>query len=711
METAPHEREWLLRRQTHEMERMTNEMPTEVPAKEKKSATKKSTAGAKAPAKRPANAAKTKSSETPLTKPANGRSRVVVEGITPQIDGGRFAVKRVIGDSVRVEADVFGDGHDLVRAHLLYRRAGETEWRAEEMTALGNDHWAASFVVDQMGFYEYTVVGEVDHFQTWRSELKKREDAGQDLDLPLKTGALLIEAAAKRAAKEEAAQLKAFAEKVRSGSTAAAFDEKLLAIVNRNPETEMQTRYERTLRVWVDRERARFSSWYELFPRSWGKPGQHGTLRDVAAQLDYVEEMGFDVIYLPPIHPIGRSFRKGKNNTTEAKPGDVGSPWAIGAKEGGHLAILSELGTFADLEYLIEQLRARKMELAMDIAFQCAPDHPWVTEHSEWFKKRADGSIQYAENPPKKYQDIYPLDFESSDWQGLWDALKEVFMFWADKNVRIFRVDNPHTKAFPFWEWVIAEVQAVYPDTIFLAEAFTRPRVMERLAKLGYTQSYTYFTWRNTKAELTEYMTQLTKTEVFEYMRPNFWPNTPDILPFGLQTGGPNAFKSRLVLAATLSSNYGMYGPAFELGENIRFKEGSEEYLNSEKYEIKRWNREAPNSLRPLITLLNEARRANRALQRNENLVFHPTDNPQVMAYSKSTTDGSDVVLTVVSLDPVNTQAGFVTLDLAVLGLKDGATFGVFDLLANRGYRWQGSRNYVELRPYEVPAHVFEIRK
>jgi starch synthase (maltosyl-transferring) len=461
----------------------------------------------------------------------------------------------------------------------------------------------------------------------------------------------------------------------------------------------------------VDRERARFSSWYELFPRSWGKPGQHGTLRDVAAQLDYIEEMGFDVLYLPPIHPIGRSFRKGKNNTTEAKEGDVGSPWAIGAKEGGHLAILRELGTFDDLDYLIQQLHGRKMELALDIAFQCAPDHPWVTEHPEWFKKRADGSIQYAENPPKKYQDIYPLDFESSDWQGLWDALKEIFTFWAEKGVRIFRVDNPHTKAFPFWEWVIAEVQTVYPDAIFLAEAFTRPRVMERLAKLGYTQSYTYFTWRNTKAELTEYMTELTKTDVAEYLRPNFWPNTPDILPFGLQTGGPNAFKSRLVLAATLSSNYGMYGPAFELGENIRFKEGSEEYLNSEKYEIKRWNREAPNSLRPLITLLNEARRANRALQRNENLVFHPTDNAQIVAYSKATEDGADVVLTIVNLDPVNTQAGFVTLDLAALGLSDGAAFDVFDLLANRGYRWQGSRNYVELRPYDVPAHVFHVAR
>ena len=684
---------------------MTNDTPSEMTAT-KKSTGKKTTTAAKR-----AKTAGSKLSAAASTKPASGRSRVVVEGVTPQIDGGRFAVKRVVGDQVRVEADVFGDGHDLVRARLLYRHASEADWHSEEMTALGNDHWAASFPVDRLGFYEYTVVGEVDHFLTWRSELKKRQDAGQDLDLPMKTGALLIEATAKRATKDAAAQLRAFATKVQAGSTDTAFDDALLTAMNRLPETDLQTRYERTLRVWVDRERARFSSWYELFPRSWGKPGQHGTLRDVAAQLDYVEEMGFDVLYLPPIHPIGHSFRKGKNNTTEAKEGDVGSPWAIGAKEGGHLAILRELGTFDDLNYLIQQLHERKMELALDIAFQCAPDHPWVTEHPEWFKKRADGSIQYAENPPKKYQDIYPLDFESSDWQGLWDALKEVFTFWAEKGVRIFRVDNPHTKAFPFWEWVIAEVQTVYPDAIFLAEAFTRPRVMERLAKLGYTQSYTYFTWRNTKAELTEYMTELTKTDVAEYLRPNFWPNTPDILPFGLQTGGPNAFKSRLVLAATLSSNYGMYGPAFELGENIRFKEGSEEYLNSEKYEIKRWNRDAPNSLRPLITLLNEARRANRALQRNENLVFHPTDNAQIMAYSKATEDGADVVLTIVNLDPVNTQAGFVTLELAALGLSEGAAFDVFDLLANRGYRWQGSRNYVELRPYDVPAHVFQVAR
>jgi len=684
---------------------MSNDMPTQptptMPTRSRKTA-------AKAPAKATGKPAKVTAESMP--KPENGRARVVVEGVLPQIDGGRFAVKRVTGDHVRVEADVFGDGHDLVRAHLLYRRAGDAEWRWQDMAALGNDHWAASFPVDQLGFYEYTVTGEVDHFETWRSELKKREDAGQDLGLPLKTGALLIEAGAERASKADAAKLRAFADQVRTGSTAAAYQQELLELMHRYPETELQTHYERVLRVWVDRERARFSSWYELFPRSWGEPGQHGTLRDVAANLDYVSEMGFDVLYLPPIHPIGRSFRKGKNNTTEAKPGDVGSPWAIGAAEGGHLEILRELGTLADLEDLIATVNDRNMELAIDIAFQCAPDHPWVKEHPEWFKKRADGSIQYAENPPKKYQDIYPLDFESSDWRGLWDALKEVFTYWAGKGVRIFRVDNPHTKAFPFWEWVIAEVQSEYPDAIFLAEAFTRPRVMERLAKLGYTQSYTYFTWRNTKAELTEYMTQLTKTEVSEYMRPNFWPNTPDILPFGLQTGGLNAFKSRVVLAATLSSNYGMYGPAFELGVNQPFKEGSEEYLNSEKYEIKGWDLHSPSLLRPIITSLNQARRANAALQRNENLAFHPVDNPQIIAYSKTTPDKSDVVLTIVNLDPLNVQVGFVNLDLAALGLRDGVTYEVFDLLTNTSYRWQGSRNYVELRPYGIPAHVFEVR-
>ncbi|MGI8769955.1 MAG: alpha-amylase family glycosyl hydrolase, partial [Acidobacteriaceae bacterium] len=494
-------------------------------------------------------------------------------------------------------------------------------------------------------------------------------------------------------------------------ATATAFDTTLMELMQRYPDTTLETRYERDLKIWVDRERARFSSWYELFPRSWGEPGQHGTLRDVADRLEYVAAMGFDVLYLPPIHPIGHSFRKGKNNTTESGPGDTGSPWAIGSAEGGHTSILQELGTFSDLAYLIEQLKARGMELAMDIAFQCAPDHPWVTEHPEWFKKRADGSIQYAENPPKKYQDIYPLDFESSGWQGLWDALKHVFMFWAEKGVRIFRVDNPHTKAFPFWEWLIAEVQRTFPDVILLAEAFTRPRVMERLAKSGYTQSYTYFTWRTTKAELETYLTELTRTPVREYMRPNFWPNTPDILPVELQTGGLPAFRSRLVLATTLCSNFGMYGPAYELGVNAPFKPGGEEYLNSEKYEIKQWDLDAPNSLRPLITRLNAARRAHPALQRNERLVFHTAENANLIAYSKTSADGADAVLTIVNLDPFNVQSGWVTLDQNALGLSAGEVYEVYDLLADRGYTWTGARNYVELRPLEVPAHVFELRR
>ena len=646
-----------------------------------------------------------------LPKPPNGRSRVVIEGVTPQVDGGRFSAKSVVGQAVTVEADVFGDGHDHVRARVLYRGPAAPSWQAVEMEALGNDRWQAGFLVETVGVYEFTVVGEVDHFETWRSELEKRITAGQDLELPLRTGAMLIEAAAKRVKGADAAKLKAWSEKVQGLSTEAALDPELLATMSLYPDEDLQTRYEKDLKVWVDRERAGYSSWYELFPRSWAQtPGDHGTFRNVAAQLDYVEDMGFNVLYLPPIHPIGVGFRKGKNNTTEAADGDVGSPWAIGAAEGGHTEILPDLGTFADFDFLLGRVKEAKMELAMDIAFQCAPDHPWVTEHPDWFKKRADGSIQYAENPPKKYQDIYPIDFESMDWQALWDALKGVFTFWAAKGVRIFRVDNPHTKAFPFWEWCVAEVKAEYPDALFLAEAFTRPRVMQRLAKLGYSQSYTYFTWRETKAELTEYLTELTQTSVKDYMRPNFWPNTPDILPGILQSGGLAAFKSRLILAGTMSSNYGIYGPAYELGDNTPFrKEKSEEYLHSEKYEIKQWDRDDPRSLRPLITRLNQARERNRALQATNNLRFHTVDNAQLIAYSKATEDGSNVVLTIVNLDPFATQAGFVDLDLAVLGLRPDQAFRVTDELTDNTYVWTGSRNYVELRPQLIPAHVFVV--
>jgi starch synthase (maltosyl-transferring) len=602
-----------------------------------------------------------------------------------------------------------------VRARLLWKKDGESAWQAAEMLPLGNDRWRGEFRVAQIGVYRYTVVGDVDHFETWQSDLKKRVEAQQDLEVPFATGALLLEHVQPRATKADSAKLATWAKKLRTGkkddaAVAFALQEELLAMVHRYPDPAVETWYQRELEVFVDRERARFSAWYELFPRSWSTiPGKHGTLSDVTSRLDYVADMGFNVLYLPPISPIGKSFRKGKNNAVEAGPGDEGSPWAIGSDEGGHTAILPKLGTMKDFANLVKRAKQLKMEVALDIAFQCAPDHPWVKEHPEFFKKRPDGSIQYAENPPKKYQDIYPLDFETPNWRGLWEALRDVFTFWMDAGVLIFRVDNPHTKAFPFWQWVIAELKAKDPNVLLLAEAFTRPRVMERLAKLGFSQSYTYFTWRDTKEELTQYMLELTTTSVREYFRPNFWPNTPDILPGHLQRGGLPAFRSRLVLATTLSSNYGIYGPAFELGENTPAKPGSEEYLNSEKYEIKTWDLQKPSSLKPLITHLNQIRLTNPALQSNERLHFHPTDNPSLICYSKRTADGSNLILVVVNLDPFLVQAGWVNLDLDVLGLTSGGTFEVYDLLADHSYSWQGSRNYVALRPAEAPAHVFHV--
>jgi starch synthase (maltosyl-transferring) len=650
-----------------------------------------------------------------MDKPNEGRSRVVIENVQPQINCGLFPIKRTIGDLVSIQADVFGDGHDHVRARLLWKEEGASIWENVEMLPLGNDRWQGEFPVDKIGRYRYTLVGEIDHFETWQSDLKKRVEAGQDLAVPFATGAALLEQVQPRASKQDSASLAGWAKKLRAaGKDEAAVEfalqDELLAMVHRYPDPAIETWFERELEVEVDRERAGFSAWYELFPRSWSPTlGKHGTLRDVAGRLDYVAEMGFDVLYLPPISPIGKSYRKGKNNSVEAAPGEEGSPWAIGSAEGGHTAIHPALGTFKDFADLVKHTKQRKMEIALDIAFQCAPDHPWVTEHPEFFKKRPDGSIQYAENPPKKYQDIYPLDFESSNWQGLWDALKDVFSFWMDQGVLIFRVDNPHTKAFPFWQWVIPELKAKDPNVLFLAEAFTRPRVMERLAKLGFSQSYTYFTWRDTKEELTEYLLELTTTPVKEYFRPNFWPNTPDILPGHLQTGGMPAFRFRLVLATTLCSNYGIYGPAFELGENTPFKPGGEEYLNSEKYEIKQWDLTNPASLKPLITRLNQIRRANPALKSNQRLHFHPTDNPMLICYSKRTADGSNRILVVVNLDPSLVQAGWVDVDLDALGLAADVTFEVYDLLADHAYSWRGSRNYVQLRPAEAPGHVFRV--
>ncbi|HEX6313381.1 MAG TPA: alpha-1,4-glucan--maltose-1-phosphate maltosyltransferase, partial [Gemmatimonadaceae bacterium] len=549
--------------------------------------------------------------------PVEGRSRVVIEGVTPEIDAGRFPVKRVLGDMMVVEVDAFADGHDVLDTVLLHRRVGAGSWLETRMKPLPNDRWRGAFPVEQLGEYEYTCESWVDRFLTWRALLKKRIAAGQDLQVELTIGAGIVAEAAGRATGDDATQLHEWAAVLGGNGevqarTEVALDSALVELMRRHADRRFATRYERTLRVRVDRQRARFSTWYELFPRSCARPsdaGRHGTFADCAARLDDIAAMGFDVIYLPPIHPIGTSFRKGPNNTLTPGPDDPGSPWAIGSSEGGHDAIHPQLGTFADFERLVLRAAEKGMEIALDLAFQATPDHPWVRVHPDWFRHRPDGTIQYAENPPKKYQDIYPLDFESGDWRGLWQELERVIEFWIGHGVKIFRVDNPHTKAFAFWEWVIARVQARHPETIFLAEAFTRPKVMYRLAKLGFTQSYTYFAWRNTKEELTEYFTELTQSEVREYFRPNLWPNTPDILTEYLQFGGRPAFAVRYILAATLGASMGIYGPAYELGEHTPREPGSEEYRDSEKYQIRAWPLEAPHSLRDLIARMNAIRR------------------------------------------------------------------------------------------------------
>jgi starch synthase (maltosyl-transferring) len=649
-----------------------------------------------------------------------GRRRVVIEGMSPQVDDGRFPIKRIVGDEVVVEADVFADGHEMLSSQLLHRHESEQTWHHTPMQALGNDRWRAAFRTEQIGRYFYCVVGWVDQFHTWRHDLQQRADAGQNLQVDLQIGAQLVEAAAKRADDQGTeAELQQFAARMEgadlSGESdqaacyAAAMDEALLLLMDTCADHGAATtsiEYE----VVVDDPKAAFSAWYELFPRSYGSaPGEHGTLRDVIAHLPYVASMGFDVLYLPPIHPVGQAFRKGKNNQEKAQADDVGSPWGIGAKEGGHKAIHPALGTMEDFHALVKAAAEKEIEIALDIAFQCSPDHPYVREHPKWFRSRPDGTIQYAENPPKKYQDIYPFDFESDDWQGLWEELKSVFLFWVKQGVRIFRVDNPHTKPFAFWEWCIGEVKRVQPEAMFLSEAFTRPKIMYRLAKLGFTQSYTYFTWRNTKQELTEYFTELSQPAITDIFRPNLFTNTPDILHEYLQSGGRPAFIIRAVLAATLGANWGVYGAAYELLEHTPREPGSEEYLNSEKYEVKRWDLKHPDSLHDLLARLNQIRRQQPAFQRNENLTFHPIDSDQLLAYSKRTADSSNVVLTVVNLDPRQAHSGWIELPLEAFHLGGGA-YEVVDLLSDKKFNWQGSRAYIELDPHVMPAHVLQIR-
>ena len=646
--------------------------------------------------------------------PAEGRQRVVIERLSPEIDCGRFAIKRTIGEPVVVEADIFADGHDAVSAVLRFRHLRQPDWDEAPMTLVENDRWRGTFTVMELGTYEYTVLAWVDQYQTWARDLRKRLQAEQDVSVDLLIGAELIEAAAARAGEADGELLRSYAARLREGQEHAelALEPELAELMARYDDRPFASQYQQTLRVTVDRERARFSTWYEMFPRSCApEPGRHGTFRDCEARLPYIAGMGFDVLYLPPIHPIGRTNRKGRNNTLVAGPDDPGSPWAIGAGDGGHDAINPALGTLDDFRRFVERAQQLGIEVALDLAFQCSPDHPYVRQHPEWFRRRPDGTVQYAENPPKKYQDIYPLDFETERWRELWEELKSVVQFWIDQGVRIFRVDNPHTKPFRFWEWLIGEIKAAHPEIIFLSEAFTRPKVMYHLAKLGFTQSYTYFAWRNTKWELTQYLTELTRTSVREFFRPNFWPNTPDILTEYLQHGGRPAFMARLVLAATLSASYGIYGPAFELCEHRPLRPGSEEYLNSEKYEIRVWDLDRPDSLKDFIARVNRIRRENPALHDNANLTFHPVDNEQIICYSKSTADRSNVILVVVNLDPYHTQSGWVDLALDALELDPHQSFQVHDLLTDAYYLWHGPRNYVELNPHVAPAHVFKVRR
>ena len=615
------------------------------------------------------------------------------------------------------------DGHDAVAGVLLHRGPGTSEWVRTPLAALGNDRFSASFVPDTLGTWEFTFEAWIDPYATWLSGIGKKLRAEQDVTVELLIGARLLTEAADRASKASppdgtaAAVLRRAAETVADGSLsertrfAAASAADLVKLASSHPDRALATTYGRRLELTVDRKLARFSSWYEFFPRSCGEGGKHGTFADAEARLVYAASMGFDVVYLPPIHPIGLAFRKGPNNTLTAGPDDVGSPWAIGAAEGGHKSVHPELGTLEDFRRFVDKAKGLGIEVALDIAFQVSPDHPYVKEHPEWFKKRPDGTIQYAENPPKKYQDVYPFDFECEDWRALWDELTSVFTFWVDQGVTVFRVDNPHTKSLRFWEYCIARVKAKCPEAIFLAEAFTRPKLMYALAKGGFTQSYTYFTWRYTKQEFTAYMNELTRAPVSDFYRPNFWPNTPDILPEHLQHGGRPVFLQRLVLAATLSSNYGIYGPAFELMEHVP-RPGSEEYIDNEKFELKRWNLDREDSLRAVLTLVNRIRKENPALHDNQSLRFHATDNEQLLCYSKSEgPDGDNLILVVVNLDVYHRHSGWLNLDLAALGIGHDERYQVHDLLSGARYSWTGPHNYVELDPHVMPAHVFRIRR
>ena len=645
------------------------------------------------------------------------RKRVVIEGVKPEIDGGRFPIKRTVGDRLRVEADIVTDGHDVIAAQLLFRREQDADWQAASMQPLVNDRWQGEFQVQELGRYRYALQAWVDSVPYLAAGPQKKGGRGPGRGRRTSDGGRVHRrgpGSRSQGCRPETGRVgRNFTGRGGLGEKLAAAQHlELTRLMGQYPDERFITLYDQNLAIVVDPVQARYGTWYEMFPRSCAAvAGVHGTFKDCEARLPYIAGMGFDVLYLPPIHPIGRTNRKGKNNQPVAEPADVGSPWAIGAAAGGHKAVDPQLGTLEDFRHFVERAREVNLEVALDLAFQGSPDHPYVREHPNWFRWRPDNTVQYAENPPKKYEDIYPFDFETEDWQELWEELKSIVLFWIEQGVRIFRVDNPHNKPFHFWEWLISGIKKDYPEVFFLAEAFTRPKAMYRLAKLGFSQSYNYFAWRNTKGELTQYLTELTRTEVREYFRPNLWPNTPDILAEYLQFGGRPAFMIRLVLAATLGASYGIYGPAFELCESQPREAGSEEYLNAEKFELKHWDIKGPDSLKDFIARVNRIRRENAALQCDWNLDFYPIDNEQLICYAKFSEDGANIILMVVNLDPHHTQGGWLELPLGELGLDPGQPYQVHDLLGEARFLWHGPRNYVELDPKVAPAYIFRLRR
>jgi len=634
---------------------------------------------------------------------------IAIEDVRPSTPGGSHPAKAVIGEQVVVSADIFKDGHDVLFAQVRYRNAGSRTWKSSVMREVDNRRWEGLIVPNFLGPSEFQVQAWTDPFLTWRHDVLAKHKAGQDIGVELEEGALLIGSTMTSAKGKVLPGLEEAVATLRDGSLS--FDERLSAIdapavedLFGSSPNRHDTSSSPLMPLWVDRPRALFGSWYELFPRSLG--GFRGTIDHLPA----IADMGFHVLYLPPIHPIGVTDRKGRNNTTTPAPDDPGSPWAIGSKEGGHTAIDPGLGTFADFDDLVAKAEGQGLEIALDYALQCSPDHPWVKEHPEWFHRRPDGSVKFAENPPKKYQDIYPINFWPPEpaRQQLWDACKQIFDFWIGHGVRIFRVDNPHTKPLAFWEWIIGGVRAQHPDVIFLAEAFTHPKMMAKLGEIGFSQSYTYFTWRVTKQELTDYAMELAHGRASDYMRPNLWPNTPDILSGPLRRGGPAVFKLRLVLAATMSPSFGIYS-GYELFENQPARETDEEYLNSEKYEIKERDWSAPGNLRPYIAAINLIRRIHPSLQELKNITFHYVDNPQLIVYSKATRDLTDVILVVTNLDGAYAQSGFLGLDLKKLGIDPARSYVANDLLTGAKYEWKGSNPWVKLDPARETAHIFYL--